>query len=106
MNLLCERTLPSVNCKQSGANTLDQACRKSSLASRGCLVLAQQFGWIELQHPGDPFDRLQARIVAATLERADIGSIEPCLIGKRLLREPLLPLGPREDSGQKAGVCP
>lgn len=86
--MLNEHAFASADLKQGGVKQLGQASRGWSLALR-CFILAQQLGGIKLQHPSYLLNRLQARIVAAALERADIGPVKAGVIGKTLLREPL-----------------
>ncbi|OBQ92523.1 hypothetical protein A9K66_10770 [Mesorhizobium sp. AA23] len=57
------------------------------LAVGGISLFAKQFGWVYLQNLRDLLDRLQARIVAAPFERADVGPIEVCPMGKSFLRQ-------------------
>lgn len=73
---------------------LGQGRQCLSLVAGRILVLPQQIGWINLQHPGDLLDRAQARVIPAALEQADIGPVQLSLMGKVLLGKILrLPCG-------------
>lgn len=101
MTMTREHTSEGVNPQHDCPGALDVVRRRWSLAVLSCFVHPQQFSWINLQHPGDLFNRLQARIVAGSLKRADIGPIKACLVGKILLREPFCYSGRTKIPGEK-----
>ena len=58
----------------------EQSSRGSSLLDRG-----QELGWPHIEAVGELDDDVKGRVAASALQSADVGAVEPDVVGEGLL---------------------